>query len=201
MTHTDKSISPKNLNPLRNTLILDLLVIMFVVMMAFGASVLLREYVITVTEVKGTSMESTLFDKDEVLLFNYPLVGKIKRGDIVRADNPLYDPEKGDKYMIKRVIAVGGDEVRIPGDGCVYVNGEKLGEDYILKPQSTYYNRTHDDKNSAYINGGIVPEGCVFVLGDNREQSEDSRRFGEIKENTIYGRAFLIRRDGKNIWL
>jgi signal peptidase I len=199
MTQNDKNIFKRNINPFKNkgknTLILDLLIIMFVIMMAFGATVVLREYVITVTQVKGASMENTLAENDRVYLLN---IGKVKRGDIVRAENPLYNPEKDDKYIIKRVIALSGDEVKIPGDGCVYVNGGKIEESYTKEPESTYY-RSYD--NDAYKDGGIVPEGYIFVLGDNRINSADSRFFGAIKEDDVHGRAFMIERDGKREWL
>jgi signal peptidase I len=212
MAQTDKKSFNKNADSFKNTaknaLIFDLLIIMFVVMMAFGASVVVREYVVSVTEVLGTSMEDTLQDGDYVYLLNYPLIGKIKRGDIVRADNPLYDPAvKDDPYIIKRVVAIGGDEVKIPGDGYVYVNGEQIDDSYTKNPESTNYRDGVDsqgrkvDPDQSYKEGKIVPKGCVFILGDNRTVSKDSRSFGEIKEDTVYGRAFMIRRDGKIIWL
>jgi signal peptidase I len=193
---------------------------MFVIMMAFGASVVVREYVVTVTQVKGISMENTLIENDRVYLWNF---GKVKAGDIVRLDNPEYNPEKGDKYIIKRVIALAGDEVKIPGDGFVYVNGEKIEENYTKHYDLPFGSKIYegkgdndDDKEekiyegtkyrrgdsvqsrSKYENGGIVPDGCVFVLGDNRTISADSRTFGEFKEETIHGRAFLIMRDIKD---
>jgi signal peptidase I len=204
MAQTDKTTLNKKANPFKNTakntLILDLLIIMFVIMMAFGASVVIREYVVAVTRVDGISMEDTLQHGDYVYLLN---IGKVKRGDIIRLENPNYNPEdpNDQKYYIKRVVALGGDEVKIPGDGYVYVNGEKIDEGYTKTLGSTYYNRPKDDMNSEYIEGGVVPKGCVFVLGDYRTISGDSRNFGVIKESAIYGRAFMIKRDGKIIWI
>jgi signal peptidase I len=182
----------------KHTLIFDMLIIMFVVMMAFGVSVVLREYVVTSTYVKGASMEGTLFTGDNVYLFN---LGKIKRGDIVRIENPDYNPSADDKYIIKRVIALAGDHVKIPGDGYVYVNGEKLDDGYTNDPGNTFYRSENNDPEHKYKNGGIIPDGYVFVLGDNRIISKDSRSFGEVKEDAIRGRAFLIIRDGKWEWI
>jgi signal peptidase I len=177
-----------------NAFLLDLLVIMFVVMLAFCVSVVIREHVIIGTEVEGSSMQNTLFDGDNVYLLN---TKKIQNGDIVRLDNPrphVVDGRIDDKYLIKRIIASAGDSIMIPGDGYVYVNGEKLDESYIKEDGVTNY---RDGDDNQFISEGVIPEGYIFVMGDNRKISMDSRTFGLISVNNVHGKALFLVRDGK----
>jgi signal peptidase I len=83
------------------------------------------------------------------------------------------------KDLIKRVIAVGGDTIEAK-EGNVYVNGDQIDEDY-LEPGTPTDN----------LPLTTIPEGQVFVMGDNRTNSEDSRIFGPIDEDAIVGRAFI----------
>lgn len=161
---------------------------------------LINTKVFAMASVQQKSMENTLNNNDKLLVdklsynFNDP-----KKGDIIIF---LKDEEKGNvleesyTYLkeiislnnitdsriryIKRVIGVPGDEINIEF-GNVYVNGEKLNESYI---KGETYSR--DIKFPL-----IVGENELFVLGDNREVSKDSRDFGTIKINQVEGRAFL----------
>ena len=126
-------------------------------------------------KVEGTSMMPTLQDQERVFInkFVYKLE-PIERGDVIVFRYPR-DPSKS---YIKRVIAVAGDRVRIDA-GVVYVNGRRLGEDYVP--------RMYEDVRS--YPETIVPPHSYFVLGDHRNLSNDSRDFGTVDEDFIYGKA------------
>ena len=126
-------------------------------------------------KVEGTSMMPTLQDQERVFInkFVYKLE-PIERGDVVVFRYPR-DPAKS---YIKRVVAVAGDSVQIQA-GVVYVNGERLQEVYVP--------RMYEDVRS--YPGVIVPPHSYFVLGDHRNLSNDSRDFGPVDEEFIYGKA------------
>ena len=126
-------------------------------------------------KVEGTSMMPTLQDQERVFInkFVYKLE-PIERGDVIVFRYPR-DPSKS---YIKRVIAVAGDHVRIDA-GVVYVNGHHLSEDYVP--------RMYEDVRS--YPETIVPPHNYFVLGDHRNLSNDSRDFGSVDEDFIYGKA------------
>ena len=138
--------------------------------------------------VSGSSMYPTLVDHDYLVLESNFLYRNIARGDIVVITAP---EEAGfDGPIVKRVIATGGQTVDIDFDaGVVYVDGETLEEPYVFEP--TY---------RSYLEMGLgleypveVPEGSVFVMGDNRNHSADSRYapLGCVDESRILGRVLL----------
>jgi signal peptidase I len=129
-------------------------------------------------KVEGTSMLPGLSDQERIFVnkFVYHLED-ISRGDIVVFRYPR-DPSKS---YIKRVIAVGGDRVRIDY-GRVYVNGYALYEPYV--PLEFLDARSYPET--------VVPEGSFFVLGDHRSASSDSRDFGPVARNLIYGKAVFV---------
>ena len=96
-----------------------------------------------------------------------------RRGDVVVAT----DPRNG-ASIVKRVVAVGGDSVGIE-NGSLVVNGSSVVEKYI----------DNDNMGGFYFGPDVVPDGTVFVLGDNRDTSEDSRTFGPIDVDDIDGRV------------
>lgn len=101
-------------------------------------------------------------------------VGDYDRGDVVIFHYPR-DPHED---YIKRVIGLPGDEVLIQG-GLVYINGRALTEEYISAPPS-------------YSGEWTVPEGQIFVLGDNRNQSSDSHSWGFVPDENVVGRALVV---------
>ena len=119
-------------------------------------------------EIIGVSMESTLENGQYVLVDKIsPHFIDYKRGDVVVLEPPAGYDESGDNVpFIKRVIGVSGDAVEIK-DGAVWVNGAKLDEPYVYDGQAT------DPLTSQSV--WHVPPGYLFVLGDHREESEDSR--------------------------
>jgi len=120
-------------------------------------------------------MMPSLDDQERIFVnkFVYRLE-PIERGDIVVFHYPL-DPSTS---YIKRVIAIGGDRVRIEG-GQVYVNDEALDEDYV--PPAYFDPHSFPET--------VVPAHCYYVLGDHRSGSKDSREFGPVNQSLIYGKA------------
>ena len=122
-------------------------------------------------DVDGISMEGTLLDGDCVYAFH---TSSARRGDIVVID-------AGDRNIIKRVIALGGDTVELKA-GVLYLNGGKVDEPYVL-PEN---NSPDLDKNS--FDKITVAEGYIFFMGDNRDVSEDSRaKYGAMPMEKLVG--------------
>ena len=126
-------------------------------------------------KVEGTSMMPTLADQERVFInkFVYKLE-PIERGDVVVF---RYPRDTAQSY-IKRVIAVAGDRVKI-ADGVVFVNGQRISEPYL--PDAYEDVRSYPEM--------VVPPHCYFVLGDHRNLSKDSRDFGPVDGDFIYGKA------------
>ena len=146
------------------------------------AVVVVFTFVIRLIGVDGHSMVPTLQDGDRLLVLNSLFYDDYRYGDVVvlRKDSFLEEP------IVKRVIAVGGQTVEIDYDtGTVYVDGQPLEEDYIMEPMVR--------PESPYLQGTYweVPEGSVFVMGDNRNNSSDSRdsRLGPVDTRYVLGRA------------
>jgi signal peptidase I len=126
-------------------------------------------------KVEGTSMMPSLEDQERIFVnkFVYRLES-IERSDVVVFRYPR-DPSKS---YIKRVVGVAGDRIRIDS-GQVYVNGAALDEDYV--PPAYTDARSYPEMT--------VPPNSYFVLGDHRSMSNDSRDFGPVNQNYIYGKA------------
>ena len=141
-------------------------------------------FVIRMMGVDGHSMLNTLQHGDRLLVVNSMLYHDYKYGDIViLRKNGVFD----DDPIVKRVIAVEGQTVDIDfTEGIVYVDGEALEEDYIREP-------TYTAEGTEFPL--TVPEGSIFVMGDNRNGSSDSRdyRLGTVDTRYVIGKAaFLI---------
>jgi signal peptidase I len=128
--------------------------------------------------VEGTSMLPMLEDQDRLFINKLAYrVGEIQRGDVVVF---LY-PHDHQKSYIKRVIALPGDDLRID-HGRVFVNGHQLSEKYVPP-------RFEDDRS---LPETVVPEHEYFVMGDHRSISSDSRDFGPVDRDLIYGKAAFV---------
>jgi len=136
-------------------------------------------------QIQQMSMENTLAPNQYVLVDKLtPRFDDYHRGDIVVFNPPagwVHDAA-GTPY-IKRVIGVAGDTVDIH-DGHVFVNGTELTEPYVFEGQPTV---PADPKNHTWK----LKDGYLFVMGDHRADSQDSRQFGPIQKSTLIGRAWL----------
>lgn len=167
----------------------DIIELVLLVVAAFGIALAIRTYVAEPFVIPSTSMTETLKVGDRVIGEKLTYLNSDPQvGDIVTFE----DPEDSSQILIKRVIATAGETVELKG-GSVYVNGVKLDEDeYTLGKQSNklYSHATSLDANIEYPY--TVPEGCVWVMGDNRTNSLDSRYFGAIKISSITSRALFV---------
>lgn len=156
-------------------------VIMIVVALcvAFG----LRHFVLEPFQVPSGSMESTIETGDYVLTQKVQV--DPQPGDIVTFD----DPTTPDRILIKRVIATEGQTVDLV-DGIVYVDGVALDEPYTLGKPSNPLAPTYQGMSITYPY--TVPAGCIWVMGDNRTNSSDSRYFGPVPADSVSGEAMVV---------
>jgi signal peptidase I len=131
-------------------------------------------------KVEGSSMAPALEDQERVFVSKLAYkFGDIRRGDAVVF---RYPPEPSKSY-IKRVIGIPGDRIRIDA-GQVYVNGRALAEDYVMDRGAGSWPSPPEAPGER-----LVPPGQYFVLGDNRAFSSDSRSWGFVPRENIYGKA------------
>lgn len=168
------------------------------IIIAVVVALLIKYFIGTPTTVKSVSMNPTLIEGQRLILNRLPRTFKQfpKRGDIITFEAPskteadsiianyegepeglfgkfaYHVLETGKKSFIKRVIALPGEHVEIK-DKKIYINGEELKEDYLQENVET-------EVQSSYLQDFVVPENCIFALGDNRSQSMDCRKFGCI---------------------
>ena len=146
------------------------------------ALILIFTFVGRIIVVDGASMEPTLYHGDLLLLQSVGYTPK--QGDVVVLTKKFED---ADGPIVKRVIATGGQHVVIDYDaGTVTVDGEVLDEPYI--------NEVMVDPGMDSIHDVVVPEGSIFVMGDNRNHSSDSRNvtLGTVDERYVLGRALWV---------
>ena len=149
---------------------------------AFDIAIIIRTFFLGVYTIPSGSMLETLQIGDFILVnkLSYKF-SKPQHDDIVVFEYPL-NPRLD---YIKRVIGVPGDVIEIK-DKVVYRNGEKLEPDYVQ------FMREYSLKIADNVPKFTVPEGFYFMMGDNRDNSEDSRFWGYVSEDAIVGKAFII---------
>jgi signal peptidase I len=180
------------------------------VIIAFGVALLVKTFALQAFFIPSASMEPTLVEGDRVLVEKLTyLWGEPARGQVVVFEREITSPEfvtgeeeeddgnvfsdiatafrelfgfpTGDEQdFIKRVVAVEGDKVE-GRDGDIFVNGERVDEPYLEPGDGT-----------AEFPRLTVPEDMLFVMGDNRNNSDDSRNFGPIPEDSVVGHAFVL---------
>jgi signal peptidase I len=142
------------------------------------ASVLIIVFLYQPVRVEGTSMLPRLEDHDRLFINKFVYrFSAIERGDVVVFHYPR-DPEKS---YIKRVIGLPGDKLHIVR-GQVFLNGRPLRELYVPEVYQ-------DDKSYPET---VIPEDSYFMMGDHRSISSDSREFGPVERNLIYGKAVFV---------
>ena len=160
------------------------------VLFAALTAVLLVVFVIQPVKVEGTSMLPRLHDGERIFVNKFVYAGNdfptsrfsigrpIQRGDVV----VFWYPRDPDKSFIKRVIGLPGEVVRIDTDGKVFINGQLLDEPYLSAEFSSAPQRSLVKTVKAHR---------YFVMGDNRDHSNDSRHWGQVPEKYIYGQAWF----------
>lgn len=195
----------------------DILEWIYCIIIAVVLALFIRYYIGTPTIVKMSSMKPTLIENERLLLNRWVRTTKEipNRGDIITFEKPskinyssseidqlnpiakyeneptnfitkfsYYVLELGKESYIKRVIALPGEHVQIK-DGKVYINDKELKEDYLQEDVKTQI------RNEIGFNDFIVPNNCVFAMGDNREGSNDCRDFGCIPLEKIEGKVWI----------
>jgi signal peptidase I len=159
-----------------------------VVVVAVAVALVIRGLVLQPFYIPSGSMIPALEVGDRVLVnkLSYRF-GDVDRGDIVVFDRPPDSGPSEIKDLIKRVVGLPGDSLVI-ADGRVEINGEPLDEGYLPDGSTTGQGPVSCTAEAPCE----IPEGHVWVMGDNRGNSQDSRWFGPIPEDTIVGRAFLL---------
>lgn len=158
-----------------------------VIAIALGVAFLLRAFVVETFVVPSGSMLETIQEGDTLVgeKITYR-TSSPKQGDVVT----FRDPENSGTTLIKRVIATEGQTVDLIG-GVVYVDGQPLDEPYTGgKPSEPL--TVHSGTTDAITYPYTVPEGCIWVMGDNRTNSLDSRYFGAIPVSSVTSHALFI---------
>ncbi|MBR0528199.1 MAG: signal peptidase I, partial [Ruminococcus sp.] len=140
-------------------------------------------FIFRIVMVDGRSMNNTLSDGDRLIMTHVNYTPE--RDDVV-----VVDSDAAGKILIKRVIGIEGDKIKIDyTNNHVYVNGQQISNEHIkeIMIDNGYFDRTYMTENGVYEYE--VPENCVFVMGDNRNDSKDSRSIGYVPEESIMGKA------------
>ncbi|MGB7052211.1 MAG: signal peptidase I [Acidimicrobiales bacterium] len=174
----------------RQRALIEWLVILAIVLVC---TVVLRTFVVQSYSIPSLSMSPTLQVGDRIIVdkLSYRF-GSVHRGDIVVfARPPLEDQEYAD--LVKRVIGLPGETISAR-NGHVYINGQRLYEPWLPPGPQSYTGPLPGDPHEQFNMPGPVkiPAGEYYVMGDNRENSEDSRFFGPISKSLIVGRAVAV---------
>jgi len=171
-------IENKQVNTRKRKIFKEFLIYAIIVLAAAVSATLIRIYILEPFIVPTPSMEPMLVVGDKVIINKLAYkFGSVKRGDIVAFHSPLEE-----KDLVKRVIAIEGDEITLTTEGEIFINGEKIVEDYLPSNEGIFY-----------INQTVnVGENELFVMGDNRNNRFDSRFFGTIPEDDVFGEFVII---------
>lgn len=183
-----------------NNFIKETVNILLSVLVAFILFIFIRTFLFFPFEVVGQSMEPTLLSGDRLILNR---LGTVDRFDVVVFPAPD-DPNSGEEY-VKRIIGLPGDEIKYIEDN-LYINGNLINERYLEpskeelqkkleeNPEQVTFTQITNDFSLLDISSGdsaVVPPDTYFVLGDNRQNSKDSRVFGFLNQETVEGTASL----------
>lgn len=139
-------------------------------------------FIMQPNQIKGASMVPTFHDKEFIFTSKVTYRFRtIERGDVI----VFHAPQGEGIEYIKRVIAVPGDRIRISHDGLVFLNDKVLNESYISAPTTLLQDRYMEANKEI-----VIPPDQLFVMGDNRPNSSDSREFGPISIESVIGQVF-----------
>jgi len=158
-----------------------------VFVIAIALALFINRFILYRVSSPTPSMENTFMVNDKVFIFRLAyLFSDPKRGDIVVFEAP----DKPEEDYIKRIIGLPGDTIEIK-EGVVYINGEPLEENYLREPMR--------EENFGPV---VVPDGHYFMMGDNRNNSHDSRYWNKkfVARKKIRGKAVLKYPDFKWLW-
>ncbi|MDD2628458.1 MAG: signal peptidase I [Clostridia bacterium] len=204
---------------MKNKVVKEILDWVICIIIAYIIYIVVNYFFGTVSGVKQLSMFPTSKEGDKLIISRRVISEKpLERGNIVTLESPIFgaDMEKrgnvaaypkytglskflykvigiGKKSYVKRIIALEGEHIFISEEGEVYIDDVLLEETYLPEDLKTPRNEEYYDM--------IVPEGCVFVMGDNREKSADSRSFGAVPicriEGNVVVRIWPLNKIGK----
>ncbi len=159
---------------------------------AVGIFALLWFFLAEPLEVTGKSMVPTLLDKEQLIAEKISInFEEPKRGEIV----VFRSPDKNDVLLIKRIVGLPNEQLELK-DGLVYINGELLVEPYLQAGTATVGKKAIKEGEEF-----TIPANSFVMMGDNRENSSDSRTFGTITRDLLVGRAFLVYHPWENFRL
>jgi signal peptidase I len=144
--------------------------------------VVIRSFLFTTITVNGDSMYPTFENRDRIIVN--------RMSEIERFDMVVFDAPDADELYIKRVIGLPGDSIEVKHD-VLYINGKEVEEPYLEynKKESEFDFLTNDFTLEETTGETVIPEEMLFVMGDNRLYSKDSRSFGLISNDALVGEA------------
>lgn len=153
---------------------------LFVLATGIAFAFIIKQYVFSPIIVNGASMFPTYEDKDVIIVSKF--------SEIERFDHVVFKAPHKDEFYIKRVIGLPGDTVEMKDDVLI-INGKEYEEPYVNRSSDFNLRVTEDFTLEELTGEKTVPEGYLFVLGDNRLKSIDSRHFGLIPMDDVYGES------------
>lgn len=186
-THPPKKSSKGKLRENVEALVIAIILALFI-----------RTFVVQAFKIPSGSMKNTLLIGDYILVNKFIYGVKVPLTDITAI--PVKDPKRGDiivfrfpkdpsKDFIKRVVGVGGDTIKVVNK-VVYVNGEEQNNPFAIHTDPVVYPLGYQRRDN--LEPFKVPEGKLFVMGDNRDESNDSRFWGFVDLSAVRGKAFMI---------
>lgn len=188
---TDEEVKPgaKHARPRNRSLLREALEFVAIIAAALVITLLIRTFILDQYEIPSGSMQPTIEINDRVFAEKVSYhFSTVNQGDIITFDNPYPSPDMHDAVLIKRVIATEGQIIDLK-DGQVLVDGVILEEPYTHGLPSEPLSTQHPGVEISFPYQ--VPQDEIWVMGDNRINSLDSRYFGPIEEESVLGRAIL----------
>jgi len=160
-----------------------------VIVGAILLALVVKVFLLQAFYIPSLSMYPTLREGDRVLVnkLSYRL-HDVNRGDVIVFERPASETSSNIPDLIKRVVGLPGESISFI-DGAVYVDGKRLDESYLS--DGTVTSSANAPNKCTTEAPCVVPSGQVWVMGDNRSDSKDSRYFGSVDQSTIVGRAFV----------